>query len=100
MEERGKPLTDLAPSSSLVDFLREVGRDVLQSTKGEENAGKWTEERCTEYALGYGDDQQIVVLFYNTPTGTITALWKSGRFRGAPWLPLFPRRNEPGVVRP
>ena len=99
-ETRTKPLaeSDLAPSE-LMRFLASVGTDLLVSTKQQQNADKWTNERCAEFALGYGDRQQLVVLLYNTPTGAVTALWKGGRFRGAPWLPLFPRRGEPGVTR-
>jgi HD superfamily phosphohydrolase len=99
LEERSRPLAESA-SDELVAFLREVGEDVLTSTKGLEKPERWTNDRCAAYALGYGDCQQLVVMFYNTPTGTVTALWKSGRFRGAPWMPLFPRRGEPGVSRP
>ena len=100
IEERVRPLAGLPCSDELCDFLSEVGYDVLMSTKGREGPEKWTAERCTEFALGYGDSQQLVVVFYNTPTGTVTPLWKSGTFRGAPWLALVPRRGEPGVIRP
>lgn len=100
LEVRTTPAADLEISSELLAFLQEVGHDVLSSTKGADNPERWPEARCEGYALGYGGKQQLLVMFYNTPTGTLTALWKTGRFRGAPWLPLFPRRDEPGVVRP
>ncbi len=101
VEERERPVSEFGGASNeLRAFLAAVGEDVLSSTKGRSNPGKWTSERCREYALGYGDRQQLVVLIYNAPTGAITALWKSGRFRGSPWLALFPRRGEPGVPRP
>jgi HD superfamily phosphohydrolase len=100
VEHAAAPLVDRASASpELVEFLREVGTDLLCSTKGQENKAKWTPARCRDFALGYGDLQQLVSLVYNTPTGTVTALWKGGRYGGSPWLPLLPRRNEPGVLR-
>jgi HD superfamily phosphohydrolase len=80
---------------SLVDFLRSVGYSVLKSTKGSESGTRWTDWLCRYRALGYGDDAQLVVLGYNTPTGTVTALWKAGTFRRTDWHPLLPRRERP-----
>jgi len=100
LEQRHKPLAEASVSEGLLEFLRDVGTDVLLSTKGVDRSGDWPEARCRECALGYGDSQNLTVMFYNTPTGTVTALWKAGRFRGSPWLPLMPRRDEPGIVRP
>jgi HD superfamily phosphohydrolase len=100
LEERAKPLTDEEPPASLIDFLRDVGGDILASTKGVDKPEAWPAARCLDCALGYGDSQQLVIMVYNSPTGTVTPIWKAGRFRGAPWMPLFPRRDEPGVVRP
>ena len=77
----------------LIEFLREVGRDLLVSTKGTENPVKWTQELIEARALGYGNLALLVVPYYNCPAGTLTALWRSGVFRGVPWLPLFPRRD-------
>ncbi len=99
VEPRHRPLTELGVSTELRGFLQEVGEDLLLSTKGSENPVKWTRERCHKFALGYGGLEQLVALLYNTPTGTVTALWKGGRFGGSPWLPLLPRRNEAGVTR-
>jgi hypothetical protein len=78
----------------LVDFLRRVGYGVLKTTKGSEPETRWTDWLCRYRALGYGDDAQLVVLAYNTPTGTVTALWKAGTFRKTDWYPLFPRRER------
>ncbi|MHC4398551.1 MAG: phosphoribosyltransferase-like protein [Planctomycetota bacterium] len=75
-------------------FLSDVGQSLLESTKAKQNPEKWTTERCREFSLGYGDSEQLLVFAYNTPTATITALWKGGVYRGARWLPLFPRRLE------
>jgi HD superfamily phosphohydrolase len=100
LERRAERFSELSGvSAELCDFLRAVGQELLLSTKAAENPDKWTPERCEEYALGYGDCQQFAVTFYNAPTGTLVPLWKSGRFHGTPWLPLFPRRGELGVTR-
>jgi hypothetical protein len=78
----------------LIAFLKIVGTSVLQTTKRAENPRKWTRHRCQRCALGYGDSQLLVSSFFNTPTGTVTALWRSdGLLRGDPWESLLPR-NE------
>ena len=74
VEERDKPLTERPASPELVRFLHEVGRDVLGSTKGVTSPDEWPDDRVDEFALGYGDRQQLVVMFYNTPTDWVTAL--------------------------
>lgn len=78
----------------LREVLADVGQALLASTKAKNDPTKWTQARCREFALGYGGLEQLIVLMYNTPTATITALWKSGDYQGANWLPLFPRRGE------
>jgi HD superfamily phosphohydrolase len=80
--------------SELRAFLADVGSQLLKSTKGVTSPEKWTEDRCKGFALGYGGFEQLLVMSYNTPTATITALWKGGQVGEVPWLPLFPRRNE------
>lgn len=93
-DETPQPLDAAGPAAEgLRSFLSEVGYAVLKSTKGSRGSAPWTDERCTDSALGYGNDERLVVLEYNTPTGSITALWKDGVFDGARWLPLFPRRE-------
>lgn len=87
---RGDELT------SVRAYLEKVGRALLMSTKHVVDPERWTKERCNERALGYGNDERLVVLPYNTPTGTVTALWKGGTSGSTPWLPLIPRRGELG----
>lgn len=82
----------------IIKFLRTVGYELLRSTKARENPSKWTDSLCRRRALGYGNDAQLVALFYNCPTGTMTPMWKEGTFRQIDWLPLLPRR-ERGVGR-
>jgi HD superfamily phosphohydrolase len=78
----------------LRQYLAVVGEQLLLSTRHRVNPEKWTETRCRESALGYGGSERLVVMEHNCPTGTVTALWKAGAFRGAEWLPLFPRSGE------
>ncbi|MCY2987113.1 MAG: HD domain-containing protein [Planctomycetota bacterium] len=98
-----KPLDEILDhvvANELREFLAAIGTHLLRTTRGEEQPDKWTPERCAEYALGYGGLEQLLVLAYNTPTGTLTPLWKGGRVGGMPWFPLFPRRNEPSPDLP
>lgn len=93
-DETEKPLDAAgAASDELRAYLREVGYELLWSTKGSRSEEPWAKQRCEESSLGYGNDERLVVLEYNTPTGTVTSLWKDGVFDGAQWLPLFPRRQ-------
>jgi deoxynucleoside triphosphate triphosphohydrolase SAMHD1 len=75
-------------------FLRDIGNELHLSTNLKERPEKWTTQRCQERALGYSNLEQLLVFGYNTPTATLTALWKGGIYRKTPWLPLFPRRGE------
>jgi HD superfamily phosphohydrolase len=92
VDEQEDPLAE--EGEELTAFLADVGERLLLSTKHLEDPQKWTKDLCAERALGYSNAKRLVVLAYNTPTSTITALWKSGTYRGAPWMPLFPRRGE------
>lgn len=86
-------LDGLSEGEELREFLSEVGYELLSSTRGSQPTNKWSQERCKQNALGYGNSERLVVTEYNAPAGTVTALWKQGAFRGAKWLPLFPRRR-------
>ena len=81
-------------------FLDRVGYQLLLSTKHVRDPQEWPNARCQASALGYSKLEQLVVFAYNTPTATLTPLWKEGHFRATDWLPLFPRRDEksPPVV--
>lgn len=81
-------------ADELRNFLQGVGYELLASTKGIDNPTKWNEQRCRDYSLGYGGLELLLIMTYNTPTATITPLWKGGTYCGVPWLPLFPRRGE------
>ncbi|MDQ3725263.1 MAG: HD domain-containing protein [Actinomycetota bacterium] len=96
IDESGPALDQAGTSdaAALREFLREVGTSLLLSTKGEREHHSWSQEKCERSALGYNNDERLVVIEYNTPTGTITPLWSRGSYRNAPWIPLFPRRER------
>ena len=79
--------------TELATFLRRAGRSLLESEKVAHNPDKWTDELVGSRLLGYGNLSLLVVPHYNCPTGTITALWHTGKFRGVRWRPLFARRT-------
>lgn len=88
------PLAGLPEEQELRGFLANVGESLLASTRGRQPTAPWTSAQCRENALGYGNSERLVVTEYNTPAGTLTALWKRGAYRRAEWLPLFPRRRS------
>lgn len=73
----------------LAEFCRSVGHELLlDPSEGHEE--EWANDR----ALGYGNNAFLVLFGYNTPTQTLTCLWKDGMFKGVPWMALFPRRPK------
>lgn len=80
-------------SGPLREWLEQVGTELLMSTKGVQNASKWTEELCRDRALGYGGLAMMVGSFYNIPTGAPVGLWSPGYAGGREWLPLLPRQE-------
>ncbi len=91
-----RPFTSYEQKEIVKKALTEVGIELLLSTKKKGNEFKygWSQERINNSALGYGDAQQCIILPWNTPTYTLTALWAHGNFRGAEWHPLFPRQSK------
>ena len=67
----------------------EIGRALLLDGAPEHDEA-WVAQR----ALGYGNDALLVIFPYNTPTQSLTCLWKAGKVDGVSWMPLFPRRAK------
>jgi HD superfamily phosphohydrolase len=65
------------------------GRRALEDRR-EEKSTEWVERN----ALGYGNAGGLTVFFYNTPTTTITALWKENEVLQSRCKALFPRRSR------
>jgi orotate phosphoribosyltransferase len=65
----------------------DIGRNLLSDKR------LWSDRKRESNALGYGNSEKLIVFSHNTPTSTVTCLWKSGIYHGTPWRPLFPRRS-------
>jgi hypothetical protein len=74
-------------SDKLKEFCQSVGYELLLDPDGDHDH-EWASSR----ALGYGNDAFLVLFGYNTPTQTLTCIWKDGMYEGVPWMALFPRR--------
>ncbi|MFS0901140.1 hypothetical protein [Mycolicibacterium litorale] len=73
-------IPDEGRRSRLIDFCRTQGaKAIMESGKSE----AVSEER----ALGYGNDALLLVGSFNTPTATLTCIWKGSSV----WTPLLPR---------
>lgn len=68
------------------DLCLDIGRE-LHADKVH-----WDDRKRELFALGYGNSQKLIVFSHNTPTATISCLWKPGNVHGTPWDPLFLRR--------
>lgn len=71
------------------DECDRIGRQLL-----DDGLARHDEQWRAERALGYGNHGLLVVYPYNTPTVTLTAIWKAGKVDGHDWRPLLPRRPK------
>lgn len=69
----------------------DIGRQLVESEPGDKPIEA---EKIESRKLGYGNRGMLLVTPFNTPTQTLTALWKDGEVDGQPWAPLFPRRKK------
>jgi hypothetical protein len=75
---------------ALKDECERIGLALLQDDDPRHDEA-WRNDR----SLGYGNDAFLVITSYNTPSQTLTCLWKEGEVDGVRWVPLFPRRKKP-----
>lgn len=66
-----------------IEYCRLIGRELVLT--GQDPDGR---------ALGYGNDGLLVITSFNTPTMTLTQLWKEGVVDGTTWRPLVPRKPK------
>ena len=78
-----------AVRSDLKEFCARVGDALLDDGDAKHDAD-WRSKRL----LGYGNEGFLITSGYNTPTQTLTCLWKDGTFEGIDWMPLLPRRRK------
>jgi hypothetical protein len=88
-EEEAPVAFGAAADQDFRERCRAVGKQLL-ADEDPDHGTDWVGER----ALGYGNEAFLVVFPYNTPTQTLTCLWKAGIVDGVPWVPLLPRRRK------
>jgi hypothetical protein len=89
LHEELAPTADFPSNSEFAARCRDIGEQLLADDDPAHDA-TWTSDR----ALGYGNQGFLVVFPYNTPTQTLTCLWKDGVVDGVEWVPLIPRRPK------
>jgi hypothetical protein len=67
----------------MIEFCREQGWQAMKESG-------YADAVCDERALGYGNDALLVVGSFNTPTATLTCIWKGSSV----WTPLLPRLTK------
>jgi len=86
---RAFPEAEHDKTKDLEEFCRSVGEALLlDPAKGHDE--EWVDAR----AFGYGNNAFLVLFGYNTPSQTLTCLWKDGSYEDVPWMALFPRRTK------
>ncbi len=88
-DESAPKAFDNSSRDELEGYCREVGTSLLlDPDQGHDE--EWTDKR----ALGYGNNAYLVLFSYNTPSQTLTCIWKEGSYADVPWMALFPRRSK------
>lgn len=87
------PQRELPTVRSVLDgnhesFLERAGEIGWQLLEGSSEATR------SQRQLGYGNHGLLVAFPYNTPSATLTAVWKAGKVDGWPWYPLLVRRKK------
>lgn len=75
---------------SFIDRCAGIGRHVLQEHDGKPRDDSWIDAR----RLGYGNTGLLLTSTFNTPTATLTCLWKSFSTADWHWRALLTRRTK------
>jgi HD superfamily phosphohydrolase len=86
-----QPAAGVFGSRSLAQKAQEAFRTAGEKAVADKREA-WGEKKTQDRLLGYGNHGGLNVFYYNVPTTTITALWKSASVHGTSWMSLFPRR--------
>jgi len=86
-----QPAAGVFGSRSLAQKAQEAFRTAGEKALADKREA-WGDEKTQGRLLGYGNHGGLNVFYYNVPTTTITALWKSADVPAASWMGLFPRR--------
>jgi HD superfamily phosphohydrolase len=89
LHEELAPTAEFTAGSAFQERCQGIGEQLLADGDPAHDE-KWVSER----SLGYGNQGYLVVFPYNTPTQTLTCLWKEGSVDGIEWVPLVPRRPK------
>ncbi|MFA6138751.1 MAG: hypothetical protein WC667_11770 [Sulfurimonas sp.] len=73
--------------SNLKKELKNIGKSILKDRAIEK---EWSKNKRKQNALGYGDQQKILVFEYGVPKSTLVCLWETGTYNDKEWIPLFP----------
>lgn len=65
--------------------VADIGRQLLAGVD---------EGKAADRQLGYGNRGLLIAFPYNTPTATLTAIWKAGVVDTWRWFPILPRRGK------
>lgn len=87
-EDQIPKVADLSGESSYDEFIAELERIGAQLFADDENFDE------KQPSLGYGATGALLITPFNTPTVTVSTLWKRGVVDGEDWNPLFPRRKK------
>jgi hypothetical protein len=70
-------------------MCRSIGEEILRERQKLE---KFTDEERRQRALGWDNDQALVIFEHNTPNNTLPIIWEHmGKYRGQRWIPLDER---------
>ena len=89
LHQERAPTAEFTDGSRFHERCHRIGTQLL-SDGNPAHDDAWIADR----ALGYGGHAFLVVFPYNTPTQTLTCLWKDGVVDGIEWVPLLPRRPK------
>lgn len=76
-------------SQRAMSAFRSAGERALSDKRHE-----WPAAKFEARLLGYGNHGGLNVFYYNVPTSTVTALWRSSASSTNNWMALFPRRTR------
>jgi hypothetical protein len=86
-----QPASGVFGSTSLAQKAQEAFRAAGERALADKREA-WGEKITQDRLLGYGNHGGLNVFYYNVPTTTVTALWKSAATPESNWMGLFPRR--------
>lgn len=72
-------------------FIREISTSLFEDKE-------WNDNTVYDRLLGYGNLGKLTVFYYNIPKSLIPIFWKSGKYDGNQWIPLFPETQQQKLI--